>query len=173
MESAPSFLAAIQCVLMRPIRETKSHSRLMRALAGASIRASLQTPCPRAGPEQCAACQADPPPAHPPRPVRRRPGRLPAPSLPPPILKDPSPRRGGAGEGRQEAAARRARLGPPPILMDRPAAAAAAASPAPPGQGGAGAMRGVPSRPMRCMMIMQRNLNLKAGPGLPARLRDA
>jgi hypothetical protein len=45
MESAPSFLAAIQWVLMQPIRETKSHSRLMRALAGASIRASLQAPC--------------------------------------------------------------------------------------------------------------------------------
>ena len=45
MKSAQGFLAAIHWVLMRPIRETKSHSRLMRALAGASIRASLQTPC--------------------------------------------------------------------------------------------------------------------------------
>ncbi len=43
MESAPSFLAAIQLVLMRPIRETKSHSRLMRAWPGEHQRISADT----------------------------------------------------------------------------------------------------------------------------------
>jgi hypothetical protein len=45
MERAPSFLAAIRWVSLLPISEFKSHSRLMSALARASIRASLQTPC--------------------------------------------------------------------------------------------------------------------------------
>jgi hypothetical protein len=46
MESTPVFLAVIRSVLMLPIRETKSHPRPMRALAGASIRASLLAPSP-------------------------------------------------------------------------------------------------------------------------------